>query len=224
MEDRLKERLTGASLLVVLVVVLVPAMFRGERPGAAGAAVVTGGAAPSQVYTIDLKGAAPAAPEPSPATAAQPTILPAEAPAAADEPASPAPAPAIARTPLVRESTPPAATQLAVPTPAPTPAPAPTQARPAAARAPERPQAPVAARGAAGGGFVVQVGSFSRRENAGVMVRQAARKGVRLTVAGPDDRGLFRVRSTVVRTRQEALSLQEKLLAQGYKGLVGAVN
>jgi cell division septation protein DedD len=97
--------------------------------------------------------------------------------------------------------------------------------RPAASKPPDRPAVPAAARGApASGGFVVQVGSFSRRENAAVMVRQAAGKGVRLTVAGPDDRGLFRVRSAVVRTRQEAVALQGKLRAQGYRGLVGAVN
>lgn len=214
LEDRLKERLTGASLLVVLVVVLVPAMFRGERPGAAGANVATGGGAP-QVYTIDLKGAAPAAPEPT-TPAAPPATLPADAPAAVDAPAGTAASQSIARAPVVRESPPPVEAHAAPPAPLP--------ARTAAARPASAPP-PAAVRSTpATAGFVVQVGSFTKRENAAVMVKQAAGKGVRLTVAGPDDRGLFRVRSTVVRTRPEALALQEKLQAQGFKGLVGAVN
>jgi cell division septation protein DedD len=218
LEDRLKERLTGASLLVVLVVVLVPAMFRGEHPGTAGTiAATTGGATASQVYTIDLKGAAPAAPEPT-AAVAQPAALPADAPATAGESPSTAPSPSIARAPVIREPPPAAETR------PPMPAAAPAPVRPAPPRPADVAPPPAARSAPATGGFVVQVGSFTKRENASLMVKQAARKGVRLTVAGPDDRGIFRVRSTVVRTRQEAVALQEKLQAQGYKGLVGAVN
>jgi DedD protein len=212
LEDRLKERLTGAVLLVALVVVLVPAMFRGERPDS-----TTAPAAPQsqQVYTIDLNGTAPGIPgeQPASSSAASAAAPALDAPPATMPAAGPPTAPAIPMAPAAAVSPPEAATAPAAST-APQPPPA---TKPA-------PKAPPAPRAATGSGFVVQVGSFSSRENASAMVGQAAKKGVRLSVAGPDDRGLFRVRSPVVRTRQEALALQEKLRGQGYRGIVGAVN
>jgi DedD protein len=210
LDDRLKERLTGAILLVVLVVVLVPAMFRGERSGAAGTASPASGPQ-SQVYTIDLKGAAPAAP--TPAAANPPATLPYEVVPSAAEPSS-APLPAAVAPPAPLPSTSQPESRPVAPDPP----------RAAAARPADRAPVTAAARATGGGGFVVQVGSFTRQKNAAVMVRQAGGKGVRLTVAGPDDHGLFRVRSAVVRTRQEAIALQERLRAQGYRGVVGAVN
>jgi cell division septation protein DedD len=70
-------------------------------------------------------------------------------------------------------------------------------------------------------GWVVQLGTFTRRENAERMAREAAKKGLRLVVAGPDDRGLFRVRSTsIFQDRQSAAALQERLKALGYPGMV----
>jgi DedD protein len=222
LEERLKERLTGAVLLVALVVVLVPAIFRGERP----AAITTPVAQSQQVYTIDLNGAPPATPEESvasvpmaPAVAHAPEATPAAMPATPAAPATP-----------VSPSPPPAAPAPAVAAPAPAVAASrPAAAPPAAPRQPAgAPQSTAKSSSAphapSGSGFVVQVGSFSSRENASQMVAQAARKGAHLMVAGPDDRGLFRVRSPVVRTRQEGVALQEKLRAQGYKGIVSAVN
>lgn len=218
MEQRLKERLTGAILLVLLVVILVPAMFRGDRSGVPEGSLATVAGA-QQVYTIDLKGAPPSGPEAT-AVASAPAALPAESPTAPDEAQGAA---------QPRSSAATTSQGAAVPSPpaaaAPAREPVSVQPRkPAETPAATAKPAPKATAAAAGRGFAVQVGSFSRRENASTMVRQAARKGVQLVVAGPDDRGFFRVRSPVVRTRQEAVSLQQKLQSQGFKGSVGAVN
>ena len=216
LDDRLKERLTGASLLVVLVVVLVPAMFRGEPPATPGGSVA-GEPAASQIYTIDLQGAAPPVAEPVTAAPAEPAPLPVDAGTVADEPAVAPPAARVAATrPATRAAEPPA------PKPADRPVDRSVE-KPAAKSGVSAPPTP--SRSTSGGsGFVVQVGSFTRQDNAAAMVKQAARKGVRLQVAGPDDRGIFRVRSAVLHSRQEAVALQEKLRAQGYRGVVGAVN
>ncbi|MGA8706912.1 MAG: hypothetical protein WB646_07980, partial [Steroidobacteraceae bacterium] len=53
MENRLKERLTGAAILVALIVLLVPEMFRGQR-GDTAAPASSGDGPPIRSYTIDL--------------------------------------------------------------------------------------------------------------------------------------------------------------------------
>lgn len=54
MENRLKERLTGAAILVALVVMLVPEMFHGQRGDVATIAGSSGEGPPLRSYTIDL--------------------------------------------------------------------------------------------------------------------------------------------------------------------------
>ncbi|MGO9594661.1 MAG: SPOR domain-containing protein [Steroidobacteraceae bacterium] len=54
MENRLKERLTGAAILVALVVMLVPEMFHGQRGDVATIAGSSGEGPPVRSYTIDL--------------------------------------------------------------------------------------------------------------------------------------------------------------------------
>ena len=54
MENRLKERLTGAAILVALIVLLVPEMFHGQRRDVAGNAGSSGEGPPMRSYTIDL--------------------------------------------------------------------------------------------------------------------------------------------------------------------------
>jgi cell division septation protein DedD len=228
LEDRLKERLTGAILLVVLVVVLVPSIFRGEPSGAA--AVTSAASAQQQVYTIDLKGATapPAAAENIGADSAGATGSANEPPASivADAPPAGDAAPAASSGSRDASEAVSVAASAAAAMPPDKPAiiakatpvakPQPASKVPAAAK-----PTPVAT---TKGTFVVQVGSFNKRDNAQQMVKQAARKGVRLVVAGPDDRGNFRVRTAAVHTRQDAVVLQERLKGQGFKGLIGAVN
>lgn len=206
MEDRLKERLTGAILLLVLVVGLVPEIFRGEHSSASGAAG-TAADTSQHLYTIDLKGAKPAPDETVVAT--QPATLPAEVeapPEPAQEPAPPA-ASSAAHKPAPVAVAPPAA-----------PPAAPAASRSASSAPAAHPPAK------ADSGFAVQIGSFSSREHANTLLKQAAKKGVRVVIVGPDDRGVFRVRSPVVHTRQEAVTIQERLRAQGFKGVIGPAN
>src|ERR1700686_2145098 len=54
MENRLKQRLTGAAILVALVVMLVPEMFHGQRGDVTGSASSSGEGPPVRSYTIDL--------------------------------------------------------------------------------------------------------------------------------------------------------------------------
>jgi DedD protein len=54
MENRLKQRLTGAAILVALIVMLVPEMFHGQRGNVAATAGSSGEGPPVRSYTIDL--------------------------------------------------------------------------------------------------------------------------------------------------------------------------
>src|SRR5579863_9947965 len=54
MENRLKQRLTGAAILVALIVMLVPEMFHGQRGNVAAVAGSSGEGPPVRSYTIDL--------------------------------------------------------------------------------------------------------------------------------------------------------------------------
>jgi cell division protein FtsN len=85
------------------------------------------------------------------------------------------------------------------------------------------PKSRVAAPKVVSHGWAVQVGSFGKRENAARMVQQAAKKGVKLAIAGPDDRGLYRVRSSIQATRAVAAQLQGELQSKGFKGIVARV-
>jgi cell division septation protein DedD len=220
LDESLKERLTGAAILVGLVVALVPEMFRGSHTAAATLPIPSAGSgAPIQTYTIDLN-AAPMTPSLAPAPPATATPLPATTtgvavaspPPVASASAVVAPAPqevaplaAIASgasAALIAPSAP-----IAMP---PVAKPAPKPAKPAAAGAQHQ--------------WVVQVGSFTLKENATRMVKQAAQKGIRVNVAGPDARGMFRVRTAAVGSRQAALEQQAQLKSQGLNGIINSVD
>jgi cell division protein FtsN len=72
-------------------------------------------------------------------------------------------------------------------------------------------------------GWVVQVGSFSQRDHAERMVKDLAKKGFTVEVAGPDDHGLFRVRSPAHAERAAANALRQKMQASGLKPIVSKV-
>ncbi|HVN98986.1 MAG TPA: SPOR domain-containing protein [Steroidobacteraceae bacterium] len=228
MQQHLKERLTGAVILVLLVALLVPEMFRGRPGGAADSHGPSADGAPIRTYTIDLRD--------SP-TAQPPAVAP---PAGAvSEPAPPAPkdapAPAIpsAAAPSAVTSAPaePAASTASAPA---TVAPA-TRAPPPARAAPVPPAAPavgapaapaVAAHArpaAATTAWTVQVASFTRRDFADRMVKQVRAKGFAVHAVGPDDHGLYRVRSAPTSDRAAALALKEKMRSQGLKPIVNTV-
>jgi DedD protein len=211
LQDHLKERLTGAAILVVVVVLLVPELFRGPpnalpKPGTSASA-----GPPVRSYTIDLRDTAAAQP---PGASAPPLANPAatavNAPAKAppSAPAAPAPGPP----PTAGGATPPIPASNATPAPA-------------VAAAAGKPAAPVPSPHTAtgkGGGWTVQVGSFARRDYAERMAKQVTAKGFAVEVAGPDDRGLYRVRSAPQPERAAAVALKQKMQASGLKPIVNS--
>jgi len=207
LQDHLKERLTGAAILVVVVVLLVPELFRGP-PGAnpkAGSGAAAG--PPLRSYTIDLRDTATAQPP------AASTNVVATAPASgANTPAT------VAAGEAVVSGTPPATPVAEAVQPSPVPASASPAAPKAPAHAPPSPHA-----SAARSGWTVQVGSFARRDYADRMAKQVAAKGFAVEVAGPDDRGLYRVRSAVQPERAAAMALKQKMQASGLKPIVNTV-
>ena len=179
MQDHLKERLTGAFILVAIVVLLVPEMFRG-RPTVnidRGSSSLEG--PPLRSYTIDLRD-----------TAAQP-------PAQTVPAASPMTVPAVAPTATVVATALPSAPTSLVATPA----------------------AAVAARAS----WVVQVGTFAHRELAEHMVTQVKARGFNVEAVGPDERGLYRVRSALLPNRNAAAALRQKMRAKGLKPIVNTL-
>ena len=68
----------------------------------------------------------------------------------------------------------------------------------------------------------MQVGTFSRRDFAERMVKQLRAKGFTVVAAGPDDRGLYRVRSAIMNSRASADALRQKMLQKGLKPIVNA--
>ena len=190
LQDHLKERLTGATILVVVVVLLVPEMFRGRSMGAADRVGSSLEGPPVRSYTMDLRDIAPAVRAPAPVVAA--TAVPALALAA---PATLAPA---------------------LPTPV---VPAPVIAAPTVRTTKARVSAP-----AAHSGWTVQVATFASRDYADHMLKQLRAKGVLMEVAGPDERGLYRVRSAPYANRAGALALRQKLLRKGLRPIVNTVS
>jgi DedD protein len=94
MERRVKERLIGATILVVLVVLLVPEFLSGPRTVAIAPAPSPAASMRTYIVDGDHIDTAPPAPQPAPASAAT------AAPAAEPAPAA-APVPAAAQPPLM---------------------------------------------------------------------------------------------------------------------------
>ena len=203
----MKERLTGAIILVGLIVVLVPELLSGPiRPAAR--AHGPGSSAeepPLRSYTISLADEAhggSGTAQPQPAGAPSP-LAPAAAEPAAAQPATPsAPAPQPVAVPPAKTA--------AVPSEHKPPAsPPPTAATTAAA--------PSAA------GWVVQLGSFANRSNADRLAQQVRSLGYPVSVSrGTTGRRLYHVQVGPTPERTAAEQMAAKLAAQGHKGAVMA--
>jgi DedD protein len=212
MENRLKERLTGAAILVALIVMLVPEMFHGQRGDVAARASSSAEGPPVRSYTIDLSNN-PAVSAPLQATPAgagkdeQPAVAPTPdpTPPAAAAPPVAAPGPAVV--------SPPAAGAAPAAAPAPTPTPAPAPRPPRAAATPPAP-APTA------GGWAVQLGLFAKRDNAERLQHAAQAKGFGVSIAAADARGLYRVYAGGLADRAAAESYAQRLKDQGLPAAV----
>jgi cell division septation protein DedD len=222
LQDQLKERLTGAAILVVIVVFAVPEMFHGRQPARPGDPAPGASAIPLRSYTIDLR-ATPAA-QPAPGAPQREVDAPApgdDAPIV-PEPALAGPLPAPEAAPVAGPGSPapgPRGAVQAVQAGEPAPQQAPPAARQSPTAGPAHHSEPDAA---PAGRWAVQLGSFSRRELAERMTRQVRAKGFAVQLVGPDDRGLYRVRSALLADRAAASSLREKMIQKGFKPIINS--
>jgi cell division septation protein DedD len=215
MEDALKARLIGASILVLLAVVLLPELLSGPKPlpGAAGGTAGKG----TRTITIDLGGAVAAGSQatprpdtaPAPATTATtlPTVqAPAATTAALDETSEPLGEPA---------AEPPAtATEPAAKVPAVTTVPKPAPVTTAVATKPAPVPAPTPK--ASAGGFAVQVGAFGSATGARKLVTDLQAAGFPAYLLQPaPGKKLHRVRVGPVPDRAAADKLAAKLKSRG---------
>jgi DedD protein len=216
------ERLTGAIILVGLVVVLVPELLNGPiRPAARVRGPASAEEPPLRSYTINLAdeprggsgtlalkpaGSSPPAPAAEPAPAAH-AVAPAAVRTAATTPASNTPT---SNTPTSNTPT--------SNTPTSSPPPLTARATPAA-------PAPAAATtpAASGTGYVVQLGSFASRSNAQRLAQRVHGLGYTVSVSrGTTGRHLYRVRVGPARERAAAEQLAAQLRTQGHAGAVVA--
>lgn len=209
MDTHSKERLTGAVILVTVVVLLVPELLSGPSPSAPPAASETVDEAPLRSYTIDLADSRPR--PPSPADVSVP------APAAATKSATPAredPASKVEEAPSAPEQSGTAAREASGSTQdAPAAPPTPVASAPKASEQPQ-PAAPTA-------GWVVQIGSFASRENAERLTKELKSKGFAAFVSqSTKGKKLYRVRVGPEVDRAAAEALAGRLRKAGYTGSI----
>jgi DedD protein len=211
-----KDRLTGAVILVALLVLFVPELLSGPGRKAATIATQPTDEPPLRSYTVELgdesrgrhalvPGPAPAAPPPVAATVPAATVPAATAPAVT-VPAVTAPA-ATTPEPTTPEATTPAAT-------------APRRQEPV--RATAAPANPVARESVPPSlaGWTVQLGSFASRANAERLVRDLKARGYAafLTESASGGRKLYRVRVGPAGNRASAQTLAAQLRSAGHPG------
>jgi DedD protein len=213
-ESRVKERLTGAVILVAAIVLLVPELLSGPHREAAPAAAALAGP-PLRSLQVDLRedsrkapadapagepAAADSAPAPTVAGPAQPTL-----------PATPA---AIAPSLRTQPSTPPVIAPSVPASSAPARGPS-----GAAASGPPR-AAPAAAAESTAGGWLVQVGTFASRANAERLAHELRSHGFKTGIfeSAGKGRALYRVRVGPVPDHAAAQALATRLRAAGHAG------
>jgi len=203
METRLKERLTGAAILVALIVLVVPELFHGQRPDVAANTSSSGEGPPVRSYTIDLSnGPARTAPLQSTDRAGEAAASAAPANGNAAASASSAPSSAAASTASPATSAMPAA--------------------PVASAPKTKPSAVPPAKTASAGSWSVQLGLFASRDNAERLLHSAQNKGFSVSVSDADGKGLYHVVASGLADRAAAQTLQGRLQAQGFQAAVVA--
>jgi DedD protein len=206
MDRRVKERLVGASILVVLIVLIVPELLSGPPappPASAHTGLPISTPEPVRNVTVDLATSKAQSPEPAASAAATSSpIMPAEAhggeaASAAGEPAAVLPAAAPART---KSSAPIEHTPLE------------TTARPP--KSGTTAVKPVIA----GHGWAVQLGTFASRANADKLARQLKAQGfaVHVLSSGSGSSQRYRVRIGPMADRGAAAQTVAKLKSSGH--------
>ncbi len=206
-----KERLTGAIILVALIVLLVPELLTGpirmrSAPAAAATATTAVGAVhgepPLRSYTMTL-GSPPAAED-------SPAATPAQAPSPQAQ--QPMPSPQAGPPENSTPSPPPAAAQGGSP-----------GSLPDSLQGTNSPAHTAVEEGrssASSAGWVVQLGSFAGRQNAERLARSLKSRGFRMSVspARGGSRVLWRVRAGPARNHAAAVHLASRLRALGHRG------
>ena len=242
MENRLKQRLTGAAILVALIVMLVPEMFHGQRGNVAVNAGSSGEGPPVRSYTIDLSNS-PTRAGPFQATPAgsgtgatgassgndeQPASAPhSEQPTASAGPpvpdsagasrtSAPAGSAPVTATPAIAE---PATTVPATTAPATAAPKVSTQSSNAGSR---QVAAATPSHSASATGWVVQLGLFAKRDNAERLAHNAQAQGFAVSVSNADAKGLYRVYAGGMSERSAAEAYAQRLKDHGLSAAVVA--
>jgi len=201
---KVKERLTGAILLVALIVVLVPELLRGPIRSTPQTTAVASpnGEPPLRSYTIDLA-------EEHPHSA----VAGSGEPMTAGLPAAPAAQPGTTRA----SPSMPTAAAVTTAAAAPTAIAATTATATTAAGTTPATTAPAAGHES----FVVQLGSFANRANAERLAHQVHAQGFAVSVSrGSSGRRLYHVRAGPATDRAKATQLAEQLRSHGHAGAV----
>jgi DedD protein len=227
LDSLVKERLTGAIILVVLIVLLVPELLSGPSRSAPApqAAATSSEEPPLRSYTIDLADESHTAATSAGTSDALPqTSGPAQPPgiverATAETPTSEQPAAAGSSAEAVR-SAPETSSPAQHDTPKEQPQPA-VQRQTATASAQ---RAPIAAadKASSSGGWMVQLGVFANRANADRLAQELKSRGFHAQVSENSAGGrlLWRVRAGPVAERTAAEQLSARLRAAGHAGSV----
>jgi len=220
MERHVKERLIGATILLVLVVLLVPEFLSGPKPPPPPPASLP---VPVHTYTVDLN-------DPSSATWQEPASVASVAVSApAAVPVAPSTSPAETETPA--RSTSPAPIESAPNTPTETvtarnavdppvvdgsPAEAPARTGTAPVIAP-RPRHTVA-----NGAWSVQLGSFASKPNAEKLAKLLEVKGYAVAISpiGAGSAARYRVRIGQLVDREAAVRMIGRLQSQGHPATI----
>lgn len=205
MESPTKERLTGALILVSALIILIPEILSGpddDRAAETSREVVAEAGPPLSTYEVVLD---PAATD----RTARPDTRP-------DSDGAPAPVaePVAVPPPVTEQVVPPASVTQPAAASAPQPVVTAPPARPATpAPAPPRPAA------AAAGGWWVQIGSYSSRDNADRVARQLRDAGFSIDVSQIRSAGkeMHRVRAGPARDREAAVALRARISAAGHR-------
>ena len=199
MDTALRNRLTGAALLILLAVILLPEMLTGEGGArSVPTETVAGVDQPVQTYDFDL----------SEQTEAPPPAV--EAPA-------PTPAPTLAPPPAAAPATTPAASAPVAPAVVST-SPPKVEPKPAAEPKTATASKPVAAPET---GYFVQIGVFSNQASANRLAIELRKKKFAVVVTKIDGaKPLHRVRVGPEPDRKAAEALAKRLASAGHKGSV----
>jgi DedD protein len=212
LETRAKERLTGAVILVALIVLLVPELLSGPvaRPPTATAA---GADEPLASYTFGLSDESHGVSK-VPERDARAVDRPGGSQVSASA-ASPAGEPSAARTASTAVSS-----SSAAPSSSATGNAAAASAAPSAARHSSSASAHAAHNARPGAGWWIQLGSFTSRANAERLAQQLKAQGFSASIAEGTDSGRkwYRVRSGPERDHTAAQALARRLRDSGHAG------